>query len=172
MFTTRSPMQKARKKSILLVHEDKNKHLFFSLRLAGFAIAAWVLLHNRPNIPKSASFKMSKAERLQKFFAVFIKTLLKIFYNFWCHNSEVFLPTVGLGFNAFMKMHLPTHTRRSEEGERDANTKKYNCQKSSFTNAKRSKWCVLKMKEFGYALWFPDIRWFPWYQARPVRPPK
>ena len=80
MFTTRSPMQKARKKSILLVHEDKNKHLFFSLRLAGFAIAAWVLLHNRPNIPKSASFKMSKAERLQKIFAVFIKTLLKIFF--------------------------------------------------------------------------------------------
>ena len=56
MFTARSPMQKARKKSILLVHEDKNKHLFFSLRLAGFAIAAWVLLHNRHKTPKNSSF--------------------------------------------------------------------------------------------------------------------
>ena len=96
MFTTRSPMQKARKKSILLVHEDKNKHLFFSLRLAGFAIAAWVLLHNRPNIPKSASFRMSKAERPQILFALFIKILLKIFFDFLRHNSEVFLPTVVL----------------------------------------------------------------------------
>ena len=79
MFTTRSPMQKARKKSILLVHEDKNKHLFFSLRLAGFAIAAWVLLHNRPNIPKSASFKMSEAERLQNFFCCFYQDFVEDF---------------------------------------------------------------------------------------------
>ena len=79
MFTTRSPMQKARKKSILLVHEDKNKHLFFSLRLAGFAIAAWVLLHNSPNIPKSASFKMSKAERLQKIFCCFYQDFVEDF---------------------------------------------------------------------------------------------
>ena len=61
---------------------------------------------------------------------------------FCCHNSESFLPTV-LGFNAFMKMHLPTHTRRSER-DGPANTKKKysNCKKSSLTNAKRGEVCL------------------------------
>ena len=73
--------------------------------------------------PKVRHLKCLKRSVFKKIFAVFIKILLKIFFNFWCHNSKVFLPTVLLALMHSWKCICP-HTQDAPRRERETQTPK------------------------------------------------
>ena len=136
---------------------------FFSFRLAGFAIAAWVLF-----------FTMSKRQpKISQFFGIFKnRPVLKVIRAFrptpmslltslkgYVVNNGYFYPLWNC-FNAFMKMHLPTHTRRSR-WNRGANTKTtYNCKEKRVHLAPQSK-CVLPNERIWLCLMVPRYWMIP-----------